>query len=593
MSTRNNSDQGIVFAGSLALGLVVIALAWHIAARDLIPSQDRMNMWDLTLEAWSYRNNFPAYLAWRWPPMISVGYPYAFTLAALPGVLVYGVIVAVRRGSWVSIGQAAAGWLAGAVIGFLLMHLVLMPNILLTAFAMPGLAFLAGSLTPVFLAPMRDNSVVRGAQLARHQANTAKAIKAAVKAGRTVLAGVVLEVAAEAQHLVAIGVTGAGKSAALLVLMYTALCRGDRHIVADPDGSAMRLFYREGDVILNPYDVRSAKWDILAEIQEDSDYRFLANSMLPYPKGDESNEWIEYGQEVLGTCLKTWHRSRLGTSDAFLAAMATAGKEKLALLCENTAAHWYFESGNEKMLGSIMGTLVPVLGSMEQLARVQGAPFSVRRWVREQKGSLWMPYRAQQIPALRGLISCWMGLAISEGLSFEDSKTRRLWFHIDELDALGRIQGLTDALARIRKKGGCIAMGIQSIAQVRAVYGDADASTIVENCDNKLILRCGASEGGGTARLASQMIGEREVERDETTTSRTQGRHASTSTSQSVRAYREPAVMDSEIMRLEACNGYLKVATKPDWMQVKFQPMEFPVRVQAYVPAEQQMGDTA
>jgi hypothetical protein len=593
MTTRNSNDQGIIFAGSLALGLGVIALAWHIAARDLIPAQDRLNMWDLTLEAWSYRNNFPAYLAWRWPPMISVGYPYAFTVAALAGVLVYGGIVGLRRWSWVSIGQAAAGWLAGAVIGFLVMRLVPMPNILLTAFVMPGLAFLAGSLTPVFLAPVQENSVVRGAQLARHQVNTAKAIKAAVKAGRTVLAGVVLELAAEAQHLVAIGVTGAGKSVALLALMYTALCRGDRHIVADPDGSAMRLFYREGDVILNPADARSAKWDILAEIQEDSDYRFLADSVLPYPKGDEGSEWVKYAQEIFATCLQTWHENRLGTSDAFFAAMATADKEKLAALCENTAAHRYFESGNEKMLGSIMGTLAPALGSMRQLARVQGPPFSVRRWMRDEKGSLWMPYRAQQIPALRGLISCWMGLAISEGLSFEDSKTRRLWFHIDELDALGRIQGLTDALARIRKKGGCIAMGIQSIAQVRAVYGEAEAHTIVENCDNKLILRCGASEGGGTARLASQMIGEREVERDETTTSRTQGRHASSSTSQSVRAYREPAVLDSEIMRLAACNGYLKVATKPDWMQVKFEPVEFPARVQAYVPAEQSMRDTA
>ena len=204
-----------------------------------------------------------------------------------------------------------------------------------------------------------------------------------------------------------------------------------------------------------------------------------------------------------------------------------------------------------------------------------------------------MPYRAQQIPALRGLISCWMGLAISEGLSFEDSLSRRMWFHIDELDALGRIQGLKDAMARIRKKGGCIAMGIQSIAQVRAVYGEAEAHTIVENCDNKLILRCGASEGGGTAKFASQVIGEHQVERDETTTSRTQGKHASTSTSQAVRIYREPAVMDSEIMRLASCNGYLKTATNPDWSQVAFKPVEFPARVKAYVPVATRHRDAA
>lgn len=115
--------------------------------------------------------------------------------------------------------------------------------------------------------------------------------------------------------------------------------------------------------------------------------------------------------------------------------MATAGRDKLAQLCEGTAAQRYFETGNEKMLAGIMGTLAPALGSLRPLAGVQGAPFSVRRWMREGGGTLWMPYRAKQIPALRGLISCWMGLAISEALSLPPSATRRIWFHVDELDA--------------------------------------------------------------------------------------------------------------------------------------------------------------
>ena len=586
MNKRNRNDQGAILLAVFVLGLAVIGVAWHIVARDLLLPQHRLNMGDLARESWRYRGNFTAYVAWRWPPMIAAGYPLAFTAAVLPGVLVYGGMVGALRRHWRSPVQAIMGWLVGAAIGSGIMTWVPLPNALVQAFVMPGLAFLLGGLAPVVLAPRRDSLPVRGTHIKAVSGKSSVALKTALKQGRTVLAGVVLDLSAEVQHLVAIGVTGAGKSVALLALMHTAMRRGDRHIVADPDGGALRLFYQEGDVILNPYDARSAKWDILAEIEGDSDYRFLANAMVPYPKGDEGNEWVKYAQEVMGTCLKTWHRNRLGSSDAFFAAMSTAGKEKLALLCENTPTHWYFDAGNEKLLGSVMATLVPVLGSMEHLAAVQGASFSVRRWVREQRGSLWMPYRAQQIPALRGLISCWVGLAISEALSFEDSKTRRLWFHIDELDALGRIQGLKDALARLRKKGGCVAMGIQSIAQVRAVYGEAEAHTIVENCDNKLILRCGASEGGGTARFAVQLIGEREVERDETTTSRTRGRHASTSTSQSVRTYREPAVLDSEIMRLASCHGYLKVATDPDWRQVRFEPVAFAARVPAFVAAE-------
>ena len=349
----------------------------------------------------------------------------------------------------------------------------------------------------------------------------------------------------------------------------------------------MALFHQAGDVILNPADARSAKWDLLAEIEEDSDYRLLAEAIVPFPRDDRGGEWVNYAREVFASCLETWHQNALGSSDAFLLAMAAASQERLAVLCEGTPAHRYFEDGNERMLGSIMGTLAPALGHLRPLARVQGPAFSVRRWIREGQGTLWMPYLARQIPALRALISCWMGLAILETLSLPESRTRRVWFHVDELDALGRIQGLKDALARLRKVGGCVVLGLQSIAQVRAVYGEADAHTIVENCDNKLILRCGSSEGGGTAKFASQVIGEREIERVEISTSRSHGKHSSTSTSESRRRLREPAVLDSEIMQLPDCNGYLKLATRPEWLRTRFRPVEFPRRVEPFAPTKQ------
>src|SRR5690606_31608388 len=103
----------------------------------------------------------------------------------------------------------------------------------------------------------------------------------------------------------------------------------------------------------------------------------------------------------------------------------------------------------EKMLASILGTLAPAIGHLRFIAEIAGEPFSIRRWVREGSGSLWMPYTANQVAALRGLISCWMSIAVLETLSLEPSRHRRIWFHADELDALGRIEGLKDAQARL------------------------------------------------------------------------------------------------------------------------------------------------
>jgi hypothetical protein len=592
MSKRNN-DQGLIFGMSLVAGLIVIGLAWHYAARDILSPQDRLDMVDLLHEAWSYRDASAAYVAWRCPLMITEGYPQAFTAAVLPGVLVYGGIIwFLRRSLWSPI-QAFIGWLAGAAIGYGVMTWVALPNALLQAFVMPGLAFLAGGIVPLFLAPPKEVVPVRGTHIKTVNGNSDAAVKKALKRGLTVLAGVILDRAAESEHFLNIGTTGSGKSVAQQTQMYTALLRGDRHIVADPDGSAMSLFYQTGDVILNPADARSARWDMLAEIEDSLDYRLMAEALTPQPRQDRGSEWVTYAQEILGTCLETWHVNELGSSEAFFRVMATADKEKLAQLCEGTAAHRYFEAGNERMLGSIMGTLAPALGNMRLLANLTGPAFSIRRWVREGQGSLWMPYQAKQIPALRGLISCWMGLAISETLSLPESRERRLWFYVDELDALGRIQGLKDALARLRKVGGCVVLGLQSIAQVRGTYGDADANTIVENCNTKLILRCNASEGGGTAQFASDVIGDRVVERDETTTSRSQGKHASTSTTRALREHREPAVLASEIMQLDRWTGYLKVATQKHWLKVAYKPVDFPKRAAAFLPVEQPMHDAA
>ena len=104
----------------------------------------------------------------------------------------------------------------------------------------------------------------------------------------------------------------------------------------------------------------------------------------------------------------------------------------------------------------------------------------------------------------------WLSLAIFQIMTGGEGD-QRLWFIVDELDTLRPHDGLKDALARLREFGGRCVLGFQSIAQVSSTDGHGEAQTIVENCSNTLILRCSASENGGTARFASKLIGEREV----------------------------------------------------------------------------------
>jgi hypothetical protein len=147
-------------------------------------------------------------------------------------------------------------------------------------------------------------------------------------------------------------------------------------------------------------------------------------------------------------------------------------------------------------------------------------------------------------------------------------KNDRLWFVVDELDALGQIDGLKDALARLRKFGGRCVLGFQSVAQVSSTYGQGDAHTIVENCGNTLVLRCSASEGGGTARFASQLIGEREVVHTTVSKSRRATEILGSVTHSEHRSV-EPAVLPSQIEQLPDLAGYLKYASDPQWQRVR------------------------
>ena len=97
------------------------------------------------------------------------------------------------------------------------------------------------------------------------------------------LAGHTLDIQDEMKHFKLIGTTGTGKSTAIRELLTGALARGDRAIIADPDGGYLDTFYdaSRGDVILNPFVTGSARWSLFGEINRNYDVDQLARALIP------------------------------------------------------------------------------------------------------------------------------------------------------------------------------------------------------------------------------------------------------------------------------------------------------------------------
>jgi len=398
---------------------------------------------------------------------------------------------------------------------------------------------------------------------------------APVRVDELTLAGESVPRADETKHFKLIGTTGTGKSTAIAELLSGALQRGDRAVIADPDGGYLRRYYdpARGDLILNPFDQRSVRWDLFGEIQQPYDVEQLARSLLPDHEGGDRS-WRAYARTFLTAVTRQTHAAGVRDVGELYRLLVMAPVDELRTLTAGTPAQPFLEEHNGRMFDSIRSVASSAVASLEHIAQQQGAAFSVREWVKRGRtgkgGVLFIPYRADQIAALRSTVSAWMRIAIFEAMAGPE-QDQHLWFVIDELDALGQIDGLKDALARLRKFGGRCILGFQSIAQVANTYGAGDAHTIVENCGNSLIFRCSASEGGGTSRFASTLIGQREVLR--TTLSRSRRvTEILGSVTRSEHFSIEPAVMDSEIEQLPDLAGYLKFASRDRWLRVRLQP---------------------
>jgi type IV secretory pathway TraG/TraD family ATPase VirD4 len=400
------------------------------------------------------------------------------------------------------------------------------------------------------------------------------------------VAGVAIPLEDELKHFKFMGTTGSGKSTVLRELLQGALYRGDRAIIADPDGGYLSRFYTpaRGDVILNPFDARSAKWDLFAELRNPYDIDQLARALITDRSGADTT-WTNYARTYFSAVTRQAQASGITDIGELYRLLTSAPKEEIRMLVAGTPAAPFLEEGSDKLFGGVRSTTADHVKSLDYIRGQTGTAFSVREWVRSGRGVLFLPYQADQIPALRAIISTWMRLAISQTMSLGEGD-HRLWFAVDELDALGPIDGLSDALPRLRKFGGRCALGFQSISQVSTTYSQGHAQAMVENCGNTLILRCSASEGGGTARFASRLIGEREVTRLTHSISRSSGSRLGgdrDTHGQSEQRATEFAVMAAEIEQLPDRAGFLKVPSQPAWMRVSFPYFDVPKVAEPYV----------
>jgi type IV secretory pathway TraG/TraD family ATPase VirD4 len=366
------------------------------------------------------------------------------------------------------------------------------------------------------------------------------------------IGGVTIPRALEAQHFLISGTTGSGKTQVINAMLRTIRQRGQRAIIADAGGGFFARFGKTGDVLINPFDQRSAAWSPFAEIRADYDCDRIAKAIIPDLDSGESAQWQLFAQVLLAKALLAMHRNQERSLKRLLYWMGAADQKALEPLLAGTPAAVLCQKGNDKMLNNMRATMMPYLSVFDYMA--DEGDFSIRQWVQEdwKQDWLFLTYRDDQMGMLKNLVAACLEMAIVEGLSLSEDQDRGLWYAFDELDSLGKISSLRAALTKLRKYGGRCILGIQTISQLRSTYGRNEAQTLLACTSVKCILRAGDSE---TAKSMEQELGEQEIER--THISETSGDSFNESTSTQI--VRQSAVLSSELTGLPDLQGYLKI----------------------------------
>jgi type IV secretory pathway TraG/TraD family ATPase VirD4 len=420
-----------------------------------------------------------------------------------------------------------------------------------------GILYACASLVYIFMIGSGASSIsdkfVRGSflitadqlrkQIAKKQPGTTEAIT---------IGGVPIPVELETQMIFVGGTTGAGKTQAINAILRTARKRKNKAIIADTGCGFWTRFGMAGDRLLNPFDSRTANWSPFAEIKVDYDCPRLAKAAIPDGTGD-AGEWHHYAQTLLAEVMMAMWQAGEHSVTRLLHFLTGATSEELARLLAGTPAAILCEKGNEKMLSNTRGIISTYLGTWRYLK--DGGTFSVRQWVRDESndGWLFLTYKDEQLAMLRSLVTTWIEIAVIEGLSLSENSSRRLFYVMDELDTLGKMSALRDGVTKLRKYGGVVVAGLQTIAQLRDTWGHDGAQTLLSCFSTKIIYRAGDNE---TAKYFEGELGQQEIER---TTTGTSNSNSGNSTSTNISRVTHDTVMASEIMNLENLHGYLRI----------------------------------
>ncbi len=383
------------------------------------------------------------------------------------------------------------------------------------------------------------------------------------------------------RHVALTGDTGAGKTTFLKHYLEHARKAGEQAIILDVNGELYAELGRKDDVILSLFDTRTGYWDLYKEMEHISPFE-IATFMVSEDTGSAfwwksgrvvANEILEINQSTVE--LWDWVRRKNSLKDI-----------------EGLAAKVIGEKGTPQQSGVIASTILelnflrylnfhPYWSAMVSQEQPPVDPFSVFEWTQNKQDKRWVFISISDTDKTisKILMKLLFNIAMQGIMSRnpDDPTNTPINVVIDEINTVGVLELLPNAIERLRKYAGKMLLGYQSNHQIYAMYGEQKGRAITSLLGSKAVFR---TKDQKEAREMSDILGRQEYIKNATTES--YGIHSmSDRGSLSQRESIKNVVLDTELQNLPDGHFYLKcVHLDPAKLRVK--KKKWPKRFQLY-----------
>ena len=368
---------------------------------------------------------------------------------------------------------------------------------------------------------------------------------------------------AEFQHMMITGTTGSGKSNLIHQLLQQIRDQGDQAIVIDTTGGIFARFYDETkDILLNPLDARSKKWNLWQEGNQDYILDEIAEALIPEGKSYDQF-WTQSARQVFCESVRFLKQNDRCSYQELLNMTLHLPLKALKERLRGTRVSSIVDPAIDKTALSVRASLASSLRPLQELDDLskedsrnsQKETISLLSFLKDdQKTWAFLSCQPDQREFLKPLFSTWISLMIKGIMQRSEVGGKRTWIIIDELASLYRLPSLMLGLSEIRKYGGCFVLGFQDLHQLEEIYGHTVTKSLSNLTGMKVLFRNVDTE---VATRVARYLGEQE--KQEASESISFGAHQMRDgVNLSNQKQTKPVVTASQIMMLKDLEAYLK-----------------------------------